>query len=318
MSFSDPLWLLALLLVPLSLLGRFAARERARRYAVRFTAVGSLRAAVAQVSRSGWRRWLPAATLLAAAVLLVAGLARPHIRHRVPIRDASLMLVLDHSGSMMATDVAPTRLDAAIRAANDFVDQVPGSIRVGAIGFSSEADAVQRPVLDHAAARALIDAQQAGGGTATGPALQLALQLLDAARPKHAPAAVVLLSDGAANAGISPVTVAQQAKREHVPIYTVALGTPGGTITEGGPFSPQIPVPPDPQLMREIAAASGARSFDAQTEDRLSSIYKSLGRRLSTVPRSDDITVYVLLAAAALLLLTLGAVPLRDRSARRS
>ncbi len=233
MSFADPLWLLALLLVPLALLARWAARERARRYAVRFTAVGSLRAAVAQASRSRWRGWLPAAALLAATVLLVAGLARPHVRHRVPIRDASLMLVLDHSGSMMSTDVAPTRLGAAIRAANDFIDQVPGSIRIGAIGFSSEADAVQRPVRDHAAARALVDAQQAGGGTSTGPALTLALQLLDASKAKHAPAAVVLLSDGAANAGVSPIAVAQQAKREHVPIYTVALGTPGGTINGG-------------------------------------------------------------------------------------
>jgi Ca-activated chloride channel family protein len=302
MSLADPLWLLALALIPAVLLIQRLLRRRARTYAVRFTAVSTLREALDV--RGGWRRWLPIAALMAALAFVAVALARPHISHRDPIRDASLVLVLDHSGSMAANDVKPTRIAAAIRAANGFISELPSSIHLGAIGFSSQPDSVQRPVANHSAARFLIDHQQPGGATATGPALQLALQLLDAANPKHGPAAIVLLSDGAANTGISPVTVAAQARREHVPIYTVALGTPGGVVNEG-PFFGLTPVPPDPQLMAEIARTSGGRSFDAQTTNHLSSIYQALGRKLSTVARSRDVTVYVLLVAALLLLVAL-------------
>jgi Ca-activated chloride channel family protein len=308
MRLADPLWLLALVLIPAVLLIQRFLRRRARTYAVRFTAVSTLREALDV--RGGWRRWLPTAALMAALAVLAVALARPHVSHRTPIRDASLVLVLDHSGSMAADDVRPTRIGAAIGAANGFVAQLPASIHLGAIGFSSEPDAAQRPIADHSAAQALIDNQQPGGGTATGPALQLALQLLDAANPKHGSAAIVLLSDGAANAGISPVTVAAQARREHVPIYTVALGTPGGVIN-AGPFFGLERVPPDPQLMAQIARTSGGRSFDAQTADHLNSIYQALGRKLSTVARSRDVTVYALILAA-LLLLVAGATSVRS------
>jgi Ca-activated chloride channel family protein len=312
MSFADPLWLFALALVPLALFAQRLSRRRARTYAVRFTAVEALRAAADIPGR--WRRLLPVVPLLLALALVPVALARPRITHRTPIRDASLMLVLDHSGSMAATDVQPTRLQAAIRAANTFIDQVPSNIRVGAVTFSTEPDTEQRPEADHDAARSVINAQQAVGGTDTGPALQAALDLLDGTHRNHAPSAIVLLSDGAANAGVSPVTVAQEAKHEHVPIYTVALGTPGGVIyaPDGQPYS----VPPDPELMRTIAGASGGRFFDAQTADDLSSIYTTLGQKLSTVERKRDITVYVLVLAGLLLIVatassvrTVAAVP---------
>ncbi len=311
MSFADPLWLLALLLIPLALLAqRGIGRRRARTYAVRFTAVNTVRLALS----GGGRRWRAAAValLLAAVALLGVGLARPHITQRVPIDKASLILVLDHSGSMAATDVRPTRIEAAIKAANSFIDQLPQTIRLGFVGFSSAPDTAQRPTTDHQAVRSVIDQQYADGGTDTGPALQTALQLLDASHKHHPPAAIVLLSDGAANEGISPVTVAAVAKREHVPIYTVALGTPQGVLQEG-PFGQEIPVPPDPALMRAIANTSGGRSFDAQTADDLSSVYKSLGQKLSTVGRRRDITVEILIAAAILLLIA-AAVSARTRS----
>jgi Ca-activated chloride channel family protein len=305
-SFADPLWLLALALIPLALLAQHLMRRRSRAYAVRFTAVSTLREAI--VVRSGWRRYLPLVALLAALAFSAAALARPRIAHRTPIRDASLMLVLDHSGSMAATDVQPTRLDAAIRAANSFIDQVPSSIKVGAVGFSTTPDTIQSPVLNHAAARNVIDNQQADGGTDTGPALQEALQLLGAGKRGHEPAAIVLLSDGAANIGVNPVIVADQARRDGVAIYTVALGTPNGTISQG-PFMPPVSVPPDPQLMDQIARASGGRSFDAQTADDLSSIYKALGRKLSTVSHPRDVTVYAIIIAGVLLLIAVaGAV----------
>jgi Ca-activated chloride channel homolog len=299
MSFADPIWLLGLLVVPLALLARRVARRRARAYAVRFTAVDSLRAAAAVPG--SWRRVFPVLPLLIALALVPVAMARPRVTHRAPIRDASLMLVLDHSGSMAATDVQPTRLAAAIRAANEFIDQIPSNIRVGAVTFSTDPDTEQPPELDHDAARGVIDAQQADGGTDTGPALESALQLLNAEHRNHAPAAIVLLSDGAANSGVSPVTVAQQARQEHVPIYTVALGTPRGLIY--APNGQAFSVPPDPELMRTIAGASKGRFFDAQTADDLGTIYKTLGTKLSTVERKRDITVLVLVLAGVFLLI---------------
>jgi Ca-activated chloride channel family protein len=299
-SFATPLWLLALALLPIAVA---AARWRHRcgdRYVIRHPATATVRAALAATPR--WPRHVPAALLLAAVALIVIALARPRVSHRVPTDSASLMLVSDHSGSMAADDVRPTRLAAAISAANAFIDRLPASVRVGAIGFSTVPDSVQGPTLDHAAARRVIDAQRADGGTDTGDALELALRLLDGAAPHHPPAAIVLLSDGAANAGPNPLAVSQTAAREHIPIYTVALGTPSGVVVPPNGFGPAVAVPPDPQLMREIAKLSHARAFDARSADELGSIYTRLGTELSTVTRPRDITIVFIIAAAAVLL----------------
>ncbi len=305
MTFSAPSWLAALAIVPAALAAYGFARRRARRYAVRFTAVPTLRQA-AGITPSSWRRHLPASLALAAIAALVLALARPEQRYRVPIQEASMMLVTDHSGSMAATDVAPTRLTAAVRAANAFIDQLPSKVRVGAVAFSTYTDAVQGPVTDHAAARAVINAQSANGATATGDALELALQLLRGAF-KHPPSAIVLLSDGAANAGANPVTVARQAAQERIPIYTVALGTPNGVLMNPDPQGLPEPVPPDPQLMDQIARTSGGRAFDAQSADQLGSIYKHLGSELGTVTREREVTAGFAIAGLVLLLLAAAA-----------
>lgn len=303
MSLISPLWLLLLLLIPLALLAQWVSRRRARRYALRFPAVASLLALAAQ--RSGrWRAWLAPLLLGLAIVCLAVALARPQVRHRVAVGDASIMLVLDHSGSMAAQDVSPTRIAAAIKAGNSFIDQLPANVRVGFVGFGSAPDAVQQPVTNHDVVRQLLDSQQANGGTATGPALALALQLLHASAKTHPPSAIVLLSDGQANRGVDPVSVAATAKMDRIAIDTVALGTPYGVLNEG-PFSQPQPVPPDPQLMAAIARTSGGRAFDAQTADQLSSIYKSLGNQLGSVERNRDITPWWLIAAAVALALGL-------------
>src|SRR5450755_4285528 len=124
MSFGSPLGLLALALVPLALAAYLRARRRAKRYAIRFPAVSTLREAAAAVP--AWERHVPAALALAAVALLAIALARPRVTHRVPTNEASLMLVTDHSGSMAANDVEPSRLTAAKAAANAFIDQLPG------------------------------------------------------------------------------------------------------------------------------------------------------------------------------------------------
>jgi len=301
MSFTAPIWLAALALVPIALAAYLFARRRRKRYAVRFTAVPTLRAAAAGTASATTH--IPAALALAAIALLAVALARPRINHRVAVSEASMMLVVDHSGSMAADDVSPTRLAAAEAAANTFIDQLPSTVRLGALGFSSVPDTVQQPVADHGAARALIDGQRAWGGTDTGDALQLALRLLHGSDRKHPPSAIVLLSDGAANAGPDAVTVARQAAHYRIPIYTVALGTPGGVLANPDPLAPPIAVPPDPQLMTQIAQASGARTFNAQSADQLSSIYKQLGNQLGSVTRKREITVVFAVAGLVLLLL---------------
>ncbi|HEY2258176.1 MAG TPA: VWA domain-containing protein [Solirubrobacteraceae bacterium] len=300
MSFAAPLHLLALAVVPAALAAYLFARRRRRRYAVRFTAVSTVREAAG--ASASWERHLPAALALAALAALAIALARPHVTYHAAVGEASVMLVTDHSGSMAASDVQPDRLTAAVNAANTFIDQLPKSVRVGAIAFSSAADAVQGPVANHTAARAIVNAQSAGGGTDTGDALQLALQLLRGGTSGHPPSAIVLLSDGAANAGPSPVAVSRVAKRDRIPIYTVALGTPQGVLANPDPFGAPVPVPPDPQLMRQIAQVSGARAFNAQSADELSSIYKRLGSQLGSVSRQREITAVFAIAGVVLLI----------------
>ncbi len=311
MSFASPLWLLVLALIPAALAAQRLTRARARRYAVRFPAVKTLQQAI--TGQPSWTRHVPAATLLLGLAAIALALARPHQRYRAPVGQASLVLVTDHSGSMAANDVQPTRLAAAVNAADSFIGQLPSTVRLGAVTFSTVPDAVQGPVTDHAAARSIIGAQNADGGTNTGGALTLALQLLAGSSRHHPPSAIVLLSDGAANLGPDPVTVAAQARRDRIPIYTVALGTAAGTLSSG-PLTPPVPVPPDPELMRRIARTSGARAFSAQTADQLSSIYRSLASRLGTVKRSRDITADFAIAAAVLLF---GGATLSIRSSGR-
>jgi Ca-activated chloride channel family protein len=305
MSFAAPVWLAALALVPLAIAASVAARRRARRYAVRFPAVATVQLAVER--RPSWQRRLPALFALTAIAALAFALARPHVSYSAAVGEASVMLVTDHSGSMAATDVAPTRLAAAERAANTFIDQLPGNVRVGAIAFGSSPDGVQAPASDHLPARSIIDGQSAGGATDTGDALALALQLLHAGSPKRPPSAIVLLSDGDANTGVSVITVAHEAAHYRIPIYTVALGTPDGVLPNPGGFGPPVAVPPDPQLMNQIAQASGGRSFNAQSAGELSSIYKHLGSQLGTVTRKREVTAAFAVGGLALLLLAAAA-----------
>jgi Ca-activated chloride channel family protein len=306
MSFGSPLWLVGLLALPAALVAYRAARRRSNRYVVRFPALSTLRLAASAAPDR--RRHVPTALVLAAIAALVVALARPHTTSRVAIRQASVMLVTDHSGSMQASDVTPTRLAAAEHAANTFIDQLPAAVRVGAVAFSGTPDAAQAPSADHEAARQIIDAQTATGATATGDALALALQLLHQGN-KPLPGAIVLLSDGSTNAGQDPIAVAHQSGVEKIPIYTVALGTPGATLPNPDPQGPLLDVSPDPQLLARIARASGGRAFTAQDAGRLSSIYKGLGSQLGSRPQQHEVTASFVIGGL-LLLLAAGATSL--------
>jgi Ca-activated chloride channel family protein len=305
MSFGSPAWLVALLAIPAAVGAYLLLRRRRSPYAVRFPALASLRQAAQDVAPR--TSHLPAALLLAAVAALALALARPRVAHSVPTGEGAVMLVTDHSGSMSATDVQPTRLAAAEQAADTFIAQMPASVRVGAIAFSTSPDASQSPVTDKSAARAIIDNQVAEGSTATGDALLLALQLLQGSTRTHPPSAIILLSDGAANAGVDSVTVARQAAADRIPIYTVALGTANGTLPNPDPFGPPVPVPPDPALMARIAQASGGQAFNARSAEELSSIYRRLAGGVGSVTRKQEVTAWFALGGLLLLLGAAGA-----------
>jgi Ca-activated chloride channel family protein len=299
LSFASPIWLATLLLVPAGLAAYLLSRRRARRYAVRYPAAPTLLMAAAAVPP--WRRHLPAALVLTALASMSMALAKPHLAGRVAVDRASIMLVTDHSGSMQATDVEPTRLAAAQRAAHTFIDELPGAISVGAVAYAAQPDAVEAPSTDHDVARAVIDGQNADGATATGDALQLAIDLLRH-NGKRSPSAIVLLSDGTTTTGRDPLIAAQRARREHVPIYTVALGTSDATVPNPQPNGPPLLAAPDPATLHRISTISHARAFKAADSTRLQSIYKSLGSQLGSRPRNREITVAFAVVGLALLL----------------
>jgi Ca-activated chloride channel homolog len=306
-SFGNPIWLLALFAIPLALAAQHARRRRARRYAVRFTAVRTLKLAAA--GTRSWRRHIPAALLLLALASLTLALARPEKTVAVPVGRATIMLVTDHSLSMEATDVQPDRLSAAKAAAHNFIGKLSKQVLLGAVAFSDSPDTVQTPTDDHAQARRVIDGTDAGGATATGEALEVALQALtQAARNgQRLPSSIILLSDGRTTTGRDPVGVAREAAKLHIPIYTVSLGTESALIPNPGGFGPPVPVPPDPQTLREIARASGGRAFTAEDDNELSSIYRALGNQLGTKHKKREITAAFALVGIGLLVGAAGA-----------
>jgi Ca-activated chloride channel family protein len=305
MSFADPIWLLALpLLLALGWLAVRLARGRRRRYALRFPATATVALAAGE-GPPAWRRLLPAALVSLAALALVLALAKPERTVQVPVEEASVVLVSDASGSMAARDVEPTRLGAARGAAERFLDEVPEELRVGLVGFSSAPHTVLRPTLDRETVRGTLNGLEADGGTATGDALAAALETLRPSRPgaKRPPSAIVLLSDGAVTDGRDPVEIAREAGRLKIPIYTVSLGTDEGVVP-GGPGG-LIPVPPDPETMREVAQASGGQAFTAEDADQLDGVYERLGSQIGTKPEQREVTAAF--AGFGLVLLLVGA-----------
>ncbi|MEA2156349.1 MAG: Ca-activated chloride channel [Solirubrobacteraceae bacterium] len=304
MSFASPIALLCLFAVPLAILVHVAAQRRRRRYPVRFTALSTLAAVAAQEPQ--WRRHLPIALLAVALAALSLSLARPQRTIAVPVEQASVVLVTDVSRSMSATDVSPTRLEAARRAAENFIGQVPGALRVGLVAFSDGAQTLQTPTTDRQALKEGLGTLQPLSGTATGAGLRAALDDLKIktgdAVARRPPAAIVLLSDGSATDGTAADDVAIEAKRLRVPIYTVALGTQDGTITIQGQV---LRVPPDTEALKRIADESGGTAFSAGDADQLNAVYDRLGSQIGTKPQKQEITSAF--AGFALLLLA-GAV----------
>jgi Ca-activated chloride channel family protein len=260
--------------------------------------------------RPGWRRHAPYVLLALGLAALILAAARP--RHAIlkPVKGATVMLVNDISASMTATDVKPSRLGAAKRAATYFLSRVTTATQVGSIEFARRPVLLQSPSTDHALTRAAIASlKPGGGGTAMGNALGIALtQIRTAPKVDHKrpPGSVLLISDGAANIGVNPVMVAAQAKHQHVRIFTVSVGTANGVAKiphRNGEVTTRVPV--DPTELGQIAQASGGRAYRAPDSATLRTIYSALAKTLSHRRMQQQITGFV--AGAGLLLVALGA-----------
>jgi Ca-activated chloride channel homolog len=316
------LW--TLLLVPVALAAYLLAQRRRSRYTVRFTNLDLLANVVS--AKPGWRRHVPAAFYLLALAALLASLARPQALALVPKEQATIVLVMDVSGSMNATDVRPTRLVSSQRAATTFIEQLPEKFRVGIVSFASTAQTLTRPTTDRAAAYEAIASLHAEGATAMGDGIERAL---DVKRPqgsssggasptapdppeqssgREPPLVVLLLSDGANTQGrTQPMEAATDAKELGVPVFTIALGTDQGMVDvpdETGTMR-RIPVPPDELTLQRIAETTGARFFAAPTSRELRDVYRELGSKIGFVKEKQEVTV--LFSATALLFLVAGA-----------
>lgn len=305
-------WRLLLLIAPIAALIAYIVAQRMRpRYVARFTDVELLSSVLPR--RAGWHRHIASGLLLLGLVALVLGFARPALAERVPRNRATVMLTLDTSASMEATDVSPTRLEAAKAQAREFVAKLPASIKVGVIQFASTASVVAAPTTDRSSIVSAIDNLREGQGTATGDALNLALQAIKslpvASGGKAAPAVIVLLSDGSptvSSQGTDPVaaaeTAAQAAGAAKVPVDTIAFGTAEGTVTIQGQT---VAVPSDPQTMAQLAKLSNGKTFTATSQDQLQSVYKSIGKAVGYDVHKRDITAWF--TGIALLLVTASA-----------
>jgi Ca-activated chloride channel homolog len=342
MSFGQPLLLLTLLLVPAAVAGYLLLQRRRARYAVRFTNVAVLEQVLG--TARPWRRWATNGLLLLALATLCVAVARPRAHTTVVNENATVILVLDVSGSMHAVDVKPTRLIAAQRALHSFLDRVPKRLKVGLILFAGEPQVAAPPTTDHQlVANAIDDANffNGFGGTAIGDAIALAVKLgirsaglsgqattalgsrqlaaYVAAKPTASSlVSVLFLSDGHQNRGvIQPLDGAQMARKAGVPIYTVALGTTGNTHLSGdvfggggalgngfGGFGGQA-LAPDPKTLSAIARVTGGEFFRARDARALKDAYTTLGSKLARTHGTREVTD--LFAFGAALLLVLGA-----------
>jgi Ca-activated chloride channel homolog len=317
MSFEWPWALLALLLVPLALAAWILVQRRPSPYAVAFTNLDVLASVVDR--RRQWRRWVPPALFLAALAALAVGFARPQVEVMTEREQATIVLAIDSSGSMMAEDVHPTRFAAAQSAVKTFLEDLPPKIRVGMMTFAAETEVVAPPTTDRAIVRQALDFLVPLRGTAIGDAVaRSAEEARKAVSPQSErtlasfsaapadeqkePAAVLFLSDGFQTTGLlSPIDGAARAKELGIPVFTIALGTDAGVVEFGfGPERREIPVPPDRESLRMIAEETGGKYFDAPTSDALQAAYDELGTLLGEEPTEVEATAVFLGVAAAL------------------
>jgi Ca-activated chloride channel family protein len=312
MTFSSPLLLLALIIVPIAAAGYVLFERRRVREAAQFVEPALLPNVVDHVP--GWRRHLPAAILLLAVTTFLIGFARPHATVSVKSEEATAIIAIDTSRSMGANDVPPTRLAAAQAIVRRFLAQLPEKYRVSVVAFSSLAQVVAVPTTDRKYVNSALAGLRVGEATALGDALSTSVTVARGAPPgtkppegaTPAPAVILMISDGAADGGrIALPAAIRQARAAKIPVFTALVGTDAGVVTVPhiGGYVERIQVPPDPAALKLAATQTGGTYFAVPpTGQDMDKVYADLKSRLGSKHKNEEIT-FAFAAAGAFLLL---------------
>ena len=298
--------LLTLLAVPLAGAGYVLLERRRRRQAAAFASPALIPNLIGR--RPGKLRHLPPALALLALAALATGLARPHATLSVDQEQATVVLAIDTSRSMVAEDVPPSRLAVAKEAVARFLENLPEDYRIGMVSFAQSAQTVLPATANRDAALAALRSLRTGDGTALGEGIARALQVaqrVPAEQGKKPPASVLVLSDGAQTQGVlEPMAAAERARRLKIPVFTVAFGTAEGVVevVDDNGFTQRVTVPPDAPTLRRVSQATGGRFYAAPDGDTLNAVYEELGSRIGSVKEEREVTAAFAAGGAALLL----------------
>ena len=311
MSFGSPLYLLALVVVPVVIALYVLHHRRRSRVAARFASPPLLPNVVDR--EPGRRRHVPPAILLIALTALLLGLARPKAELSVPRTDATIMIAIDTSRSMAADDVRPSRMEAAKAGIREFLAEAPDSYRVGVVSFASDARVVAPPTRDRELVGVALNQLRTGEGTALGDAIAKAVEVGQAVGAEAAatneqptPTTVLVVSDGKEDGGgVTPREASQLARERGVPVFSVAMGTPDGVVEVplAGGYTARVEVPADPDTLRSVADDTGGRLFSSPTLEQLRAVYSDLETRLGREEEWREVTVAFAAAGAIMMLL---------------
>lgn len=327
MSFIWPAMLILLVLVPL-LLGLYAyLQQRRKRIAAVFGSLGFVQSGPGQ--SPGMRRHIPPAMFLVGLTILILALARPETVVQVPRVEGTVILMFDVSGSMAADDLKPTRMEAAKDAARNFVANQPETVTIGVVAFSESGFSIQVPTNEQQSILGAINRLEPQRGTSLAHGIIAAINAIAASRgeallnlpgdvrdddrfsmPTAVPhevyesAAIVLLSDGENTVNADPFEAAEIARDLGIPIHTIGIGSPAGTILEVNGFMVHTRL--DEAMLQQISALTGGTYHNAQNEQDLQAVYNSLGRELVIRPEKMEVTS--IFAGTSILILLIGGV----------
>ncbi|HPU40215.1 MAG TPA: VWA domain-containing protein [Microthrixaceae bacterium] len=302
------LWLL---LVVVGLAALYIALQFTKpRYAVRFSNLDLLDSVAPK--RPGWRRHAVAGAFLVATAVLVGAFAQPVMTEKVPSERSTIVLAIDTSLSMAATDVKPNRIEAAQTAAKEFISKLPKQLNVGLVSFAGSAQLLVPPTQDHAKLNTAIDGLELDKSTAIGDATKLSVQVIqDQARGtdgKKVDGAVVLMSDGETTVGLPTADAIPIAKKAGVAVSTIAYGTQDGEITvdTGDGIGQRTKVPVNVEELRSLAEGTGGTAYTAESAQDLRSVYSELGSTIGYDEKSQDVTYKFVGLSLVLLLVGAG------------
>ena len=308
MTFQSPIWLVGLLVVVALVALYVVLQLRRKAYAARFTNVALLGSLVPK--RPGWKRHVAFGLLATALAVLVVSLAVPSTEVRVPRERATVMMAVDVSLSMEATDVTPSRFQAMQIAAKEFVDVLPERINLGLVSFAGTATTLVPPTTDRPQVRAAIENLDLAESTAIGEAVFTSLTAIenyqssiDVPSEELPPARIVLLSDGFNTVGRDETQAIDAAKAAGVPVSTIAFGTDFGTLDIDGET---VPVPVDRASLEELADETGGSYSEAASIEELEEVYADLGSQIGYTTEPQDISPWFVRAGVLLALVGVG------------